>query len=123
MAGKRKRKVIIVGNDSYLQDAPNFKKGFEQLKTKDTLKQIGKLALGSLAGNVAVILTNKLASGSTNTLQYALGTASSGLITIAALGMGERDMGYGAAMVATQQGINAASCLITGKSLGQHISN
>ena len=99
-----------------------FKKGAMSLKSKDTLKRVGKLAGGSLISRVAVILVNKVTSGTSQAFQYAVGSVASGVITAGAMGMNWDDVGYGSAMVTAEQLINTGSSLITGKSISENLN-
>jgi hypothetical protein len=119
-------KRIYVLNDLNGKGGDTLKKGKNALKSKETLKRVVYLAGGSLLGQVAVGITNKIASSlldnKSQKIQYALGTASSGAVTMAMLGLGQTDLGFGSAMVTANQLINTASTLATGKNLTQLLS-
>ena len=115
---KRKREII------YLDDVSStMRAGASSIKSSETLKRIFKVAGGNLLGNVAVILSNRLTAGSTPTLQYGAGTISSGLVTIASLGLNHNDIGAGSGLVTAGQLINTCSFLLTGKSINQHLES
>jgi len=116
---KRKRKVYVLNDKKRSLD---MNKGVKALKSKDTLKRVCYLAGGSLLSRVAVILVNKLTSGTSQSLQYGVGSVASGVVTAGALGMGYLDLGYGSAMVTAEQLINTGSSLLTGKSIGENLS-
>jgi len=117
---KRKRRII------YLNDVDDvsstMRAGASKMKNKEVLRRILHLAGGNLLGNVAVILSNKLTAGSTPALQYGAGTLSSGLVSVAALGLKHDEVGMGCAMISAGQLVNTASTLLTGKSINQHLN-
>ena len=121
MVRNRKRKVIYLDDLNGLN--ADFKRGKDTLKSKETLKKVGLLAVGSLSGKIAVALSNKLTSNTTQVFQYGAGSLSSGIVTMLALGTGYSDIGYGSAMITADQLINTASTLLTGKNLSQNLNN
>jgi hypothetical protein len=93
-------------------------KGISTIKSANTWKNVGKSALGAIAGSTAAMLGNKLA-GSNQTIGYALGAAASGVVSIGCFAFNQEQAGYGAATVTATQAVNTALSAVTGKSIAQ----
>ena len=124
---KRKRKVIMLNDKLYdlngVEIGKAMTKGWDSVKSKETVNRLLRLVGGSLASNVAVILTNKFIASGNPTAQYGLGAVASGVITIGALGFGYTDVGFGSGLVTANQIINTGTSLVSGKSLNQLLTS
>jgi len=128
MARTRKRKVIMLNDKLYdlngVEIGKAMTKGWDNVKSKETVNRLLKLVGGSLMSNVAVILTNKLINPNAHpAFQYGVGTVASGVITVGALGLGYTDVGFGSGLVTANQLINTGTSLVTGKNLNQLLTS
>ena len=117
---KKKRKII------YLNDVGDvmttMRSGASVARSGETISRICKSACGALLSEVSLILSNRLTSGTSPALQYGVGTLASGLVTVAAFGLDQNDVGLGSGWVTANQLINTGSTLLTGKTINQHLS-
>ena len=117
-----RNKSNLSDDKSNLSDSKSVSKsGFRAIKQKETWRQVGAIAGGTMLASVGVILSNKLVDYvSTNqTLRYGAGTVAAGAIAVLCFGMKWENVGYGAASTTAVQAVNTATSLITGKSLMQ----
>lgn len=118
-------KMRHINRYNNLNDAKSrMNKGLSVIKTqkKEIFKQVGMMTLGSVAGGMGVMLADKLTSNSSNTLQYAVGTLTSGAISVLGFSYDKDYFGMGAASVACMQAANTATTLLFDKSIAEIIA-